>query len=170
MPDPTEDGPDYKLLRSDPDKFLALVQEGIRWHPTASIGYFRRHHAWERLGRRDLALSDLDYCLRLEPDCITFLARGRLLRNMGRHQDAIADFNRAEAADPDLWPAALGPLCRADSYARLGNEAAALADCMHLPDDHWAPGVFGTPAGGKQEVTEKIREIARKHSRGNRTS
>lgn len=170
MPDPTEDGPDYKLLRSDPKRFLAIVQDQVRRHPTDSIGYFRRHHAWERLGRKDLALKDIDHCLSLKPTCIRFLARGRLLRGMGRHQDAITDFNRAEAADPELWTAAMGPLCRADCYARLGNEAAALADCMRLPEDHWTPGVFGTPAGNKQEVTEKIKKIARRHSRGNKTS
>jgi len=28
-----DDGPDYKLLKSDPQKFLALVQEQIRQNP-----------------------------------------------------------------------------------------------------------------------------------------
>jgi tetratricopeptide (TPR) repeat protein len=164
MPGRSEDGPDHTLLRSDPDRYLALVQTYVQEHPSDPVGYFRRHHAWERLGRRDLALKDLDHCLRLEPDWITFLARGRLLRDMGRYENAISDFNRAEAADPEAWPTALGPLYRADCYARLGNEAAALADCARLPDDHWTPGVFGTPAGDKHEVTAEIREIARRHS------
>ena len=161
MANSQDDGPDYKLLKSDPHRFLALVQEHVRQRPSDPIGYFRRHHAWESVGRRDLALKDLDHCLSLEPDWITFLARGRLLRDMGRYRDAIADFDRAEAANPESWPTALGPLYRADCHARLGNETAALADCARLPDDHWTPGVFGTPAGDKQQVTTKIRDIAR---------
>jgi tetratricopeptide (TPR) repeat protein len=165
MPDAKDDGPDYKLLKSDPERFLAIVQDYVRQYPTDPNGYFRRHHAWERLGRRDLALKDLDHSLRLEPHWVTFLSRGCLLRELGRYDDAIADFNRAEAADPESWPMALGPLYRADCHARQGNEAAALADCARLPDDHWTPGVFGTPAGDKQEVTAKIREIARSSKR-----
>ena len=166
MRDPKDDGPDYKLLRSDPEKFLAMVQDHIRRYPRDPIGYFQRHHAWEKLGRKDLALKDLDYSLELEPHWATFLSRGCLLRGMGRYEDAIADLNRAETADPEVWPTAFGPLYRADCYARLGNEAAALADCAQLPEDHWTPGVFGTPAGNKHEVTTKIGEIARRHRRG----
>ena len=158
-----DDGPDYKLLKSDPQKFLALVQEQIRQNPGDPIGYFRRHHAWESLGRPDLALKYINHSLSLEPHWMTFLERGRLLRDMARYRDAIADFDRSEVADPESWSTSVAPLYRADCHARLGNETAALADCARLPDDHWTPGLFGMPAGNKQEVTAKIREIARQH-------
>lgn len=53
-----------------------------------------------------------------------------------------------------------GPLFRADCHARLGDEAAALADCETMPDDHWTPGLFGTPVGTKQEVAAELRRRA----------
>lgn len=63
--------------------------------------------------------------------------------------------------DQKLWIDAYGPLFRADCYARLGDEASALADCAFLKDDHFLPyGLFGTARGSKQDVIEEIRRRA----------
>ena len=70
-------------------------------------------------------------------------------------------FGRGEALDPALWEAdAIGPYFQADVYARLGDEASALAHCARLPDDFWTPGLDGAPAGGKAQIAEELRRRA----------
>lgn len=150
----------HKLLRLDPQKYLAMVEEFIRRNPHDPNGYFRRHNAWDRLGRKDLALADLNRSLELEQHPITLKARGNLLRRLGRHREAIRDFDQVEALDPDLFVDSWGPLFRAECHARLGNERAALADCARLADDHWTPGLLDAPAGDKQQVIAEVRRLA----------
>ena len=150
----------FTLLRTDPEKFLSLAEELVRSDPDDSRAYFTRHQAWSRLGRKDLALSDLNKTLSLEQHWVTYEARGNLLCELGRYREALDDFNRAEAMDPEEWAGGFGPLFRADCHARLGDETAALADCARLPDDHWTPGVFGAPAGNKAQVTDEVRRRA----------
>jgi hypothetical protein len=53
-----------------------------------------------------------------------------------------------------------GPLYRADCHASLGNVEEALADCAMLDEEHWTPGMDGTPAGHKSDVTAEIRQLA----------
>ena len=87
---------------------------------------------------------------------------GEVYRHIGEYEKALGDFDRAEAIDPEGWEKdiVLGLLDQADTHARLGNEAAALACCARLPDDFWTPGMNNTPSGGKAEIAEKIRQIA----------
>jgi tetratricopeptide (TPR) repeat protein len=150
----------FQLWRTDPQKFWELTNERVERHPDSANAYFGRHQAWERLGRLDLALDDLDKALALEDHFVTWRAKGGVLHAMGRYSEAIAALDRSEQMKPDEWPQALGPLIRADCHARLGNLAAALADCATLPDDHWTPGVFGLPAGDKQEIAKELRRRA----------
>ena len=150
----------FDLLRSDPEKYLELAEEFVRQNPDSRHAYFCRHQAWTHLGERELALADLDKALSLEQHHVTYRARGRLLRDMNRYDEAIEDFNKSEAMNPEAWLGGFGPLFRADCHARLGNPEAALADCATLRDDHWTPGVSGTPAGDKAEVTAEIRRLA----------
>ena len=156
----------FGLLRSEPEKYLALADEFIRQNPDDPHGYFTRHWAWERLGRMDLALADLNHSLRLEPHHVTFRARGLVHRALGRYQEAIDDLNKSQAIDPQSWAGNFSALFRADCHARLGDLEAALADCAALRDDHWTPGVFGAPAGTKGEVTAEIRRVALAVRRG----
>jgi tetratricopeptide (TPR) repeat protein len=121
------------------------------------------------LERPDLALADLDKSLSLESHNVTLRSRGNVLRSMGRYAEAIKDFDRSEALDPIAWREAYGPLFRADCHARLGIEAAALADCDQLDSDHWTPGVHGAPAGTKAQVIAQVRRLAassKRHSSG----
>jgi len=98
--------------------------------------------------------------LALEDHYATHNARGDVLHALGRYQEAIESYKRSEALDPTQWIGGFGPLFRADCHARLSNEAAALADCDTMLDNHWTPGLFGTPAGTKQEVAAELRRRA----------
>jgi len=149
----------FQLRKTDPEKFLELMNALVAEHPDDPNSYFARHQAWSRLGQFETALADLDKSLDLEDHYVTHRARGRILHQLGRYQEAIEAFNRCERMEPAQW----GRFCalvRADCHARLGNETAALADCSTMPDDHWTPGLFGAPAGNKQEVAVELRRRA----------
>lgn len=158
----------YALLRSDPERFLEICNRHIEQNPMDSDGYYDRHNAWAKLGQFDLALADLATSLALKPDFTTYRSRGYLLRKLGRYREAIADFDTAEAMEPEEWPDGFHLGFRADCHARLGNEAAAMADCARIPDDHWTPAVLGMPGGNKQQLTAELRRIAREVARGPR--
>jgi len=150
----------FQLLRADPEAYLELINEFVAQHPDRANLYFARHQGWECLGLFELALDDLDKSLALEDHYVTHRARGKILRSLGRYREAIDAYDRSEQLDPTQWKGGFGPLFRGDCYARLGDEAAALADCDTMPDDHWTPGLFGTPAGNKQEVADELRRRA----------
>ena len=145
----------YQLLK-DPERFLELTNQLIERHPDDPLAYFSRHQAWESLGLLDFALADLDTSLALEDHYSTHDARGDVLRRLGRYREAIDEYKRSEQMNPIQWEGGFGRLFRADCHARLGDEAAALADCETMPNDHWTPGLFGTPAGNKQEVAAEL--------------
>lgn len=154
----------FQLWRTDPQKFWEVTNKRVEEHPDSPKAYFGRHQAWERLGWLDLALGDLDKSLSLEDHPVTHDARGKILRELGRYCEAIDAYNRSEQMDPDEWLGGFGPLFRADCHARLGDEAAALADCATLPDDHWKPGMFGLPLGingtSRRRFTAGLRPLA----------
>ncbi len=151
----------FGLLRTAPQKYLAMADEFVRENPNHAGGYFHRYYAWEKLGDHQRALDDLETSLRLEPHPTTYRAKGRLLRAMKQYQAAIEALSMSKTMDPKGWIDAYGPLFRADCHAQLGDEAAAIADCALLKDNHFLPyGVFGTPSGNKQEVIAEIRRRA----------
>jgi len=151
---------EFQLLRNDPEAYLELTNGFVEQHPDNANAYFARHHAWESLGLPDLALADLDKSLALEDHHTTHGARGRILHGLGRYREAIDAYDRSERLDPTQWEGGFGALFRADCHALLGDESAALADCETMPDDHWTPGLFGAPAGTKQEVAAELRRRA----------
>lgn len=155
-----------ELLRSDPQKYLALANELVRQNPSDSGAYWDRYSAWHKLGRNDLALQDLNKSLELKRTPSRLINRGELHRELVQYSEAIKDFDEAETLDPELWIGSFGSLYRADCHARLGNEKAALADCARLPEDHWTPGLDGTPKGNKQQVIAEIRRRAAAAKRG----
>jgi tetratricopeptide (TPR) repeat protein len=147
-------------LWSDPQKYLKQVNERIRRNPNDADAYYDRHLAWEKLGKLDLALVDLDKSLSLQEHPITRLRRGELLHKMRRYQDAIDELDRLQKMQPKEWPFALAALTRADCHARLGNVEAALADCASLHEETWTPGLDGLPPGDKERITTFIAEVA----------
>ena len=157
-----------RLMRADPARLLELCNERVQREPNSGAAYFARHQAWRRLGNHALAMADLDKSLELEHHYATYGARGNLLREMGRYREAIADFNKSQESDPEAWVNGFNQVFRADCYAHLGDEAAVIADCADIPDDYWTPGPFSTPPGGKAEVTEALRCLARQPKRKRR--
>ncbi len=100
----------FHLLRTDPQKFMALANKLVEQHPTDRKAYFSRHWAWAHLDRSDLALADLDKSLALEDNFVTHRVKGRLLHSIGCYEEAIASLDRCERMEPERWTEALGPL------------------------------------------------------------
>jgi tetratricopeptide (TPR) repeat protein len=150
----------YKERLRNPQKYLADAQELVCQNPTDSFAYSERADAWANMGRKDVALLDMNMAIALQPHWTDYETRACILRDLGRYDEALDDLNRAEAMDPQTWATGYGLLVRADTHARLGDEAAALADCARLRDDHWTPGMFDTPKGTKDQVAEELRRRA----------
>jgi tetratricopeptide (TPR) repeat protein len=157
----------HKLLRTDPQKYLGIVNEWIKESPDDPNPYFSRHYAWMNLGEPRRALDDMNTSIKLEPNRYSFLARGEVHRHLGEYEQAVHDFAAAEAIDPENWQRDVtGLLFQADSRARLGQEQQALDYCRRLPDEFWTPGINGAPAGGKAEIADELRRRAFKARRG----
>jgi tetratricopeptide (TPR) repeat protein len=154
----------HDILRTDPQRYLRIVNGWIEQNRENSHAYFDRHSAWMRIGEPQRALADLNKVIELQsqPSAMSLMARGEVYRHLGHHELALADLDRAETIDPEDWQHGIvfGLLYQADSHARLGNEAAALNCCARLPDDFWTPGLNGAPSGDKAEVAEKLSGIA----------
>jgi tetratricopeptide (TPR) repeat protein len=152
----------HKILQSDPQRYLRIVNEWIQENPKNSHAYFSRYLGWMKIGEPRLALEDLNKVIELKPDMVAFMSRGEVHRHLGEYEKALEDFDCGEAIDPREWEedVVFGLLYQADTYARLGNEASALAYCARLPDDFWTPGVYGAPGGGKADIVDKLRRIA----------
>jgi tetratricopeptide (TPR) repeat protein len=151
-----------KILRTDPRKYLEIVDEWIARDPQDATALFDRHYAWLALGEPQKALADLDSAIALEPNNpADFFVRGRVHHQLGEYRQAIDDFNRGEAINPQEWQDhAIGLLFQADCHARLGDEITALSCCSRLPDYFWTPGLFGVPRGGRDEIAPQLRQIA----------
>jgi tetratricopeptide (TPR) repeat protein len=154
------------LLKTDPAGYLALCNEFIEQSPSDPGAYFSRHQAWCRLDRGELALRDLDTSLALRERPGPRLARARLLARLGRHHDAMDEFNLVEALYKEDFIDHRAAQIRAYCHAQLGDEKAAIADCASLPDDFWRPDTRGIPGGTKEELAAKLREIAAEVRRG----
>jgi len=159
----------HNLCRSDPYRYLSIVNRWIENDPTNIDTYFSRHFGWLEVGDLPRALSDLDYVISHEgePNVMSYFSRGLLHRQMQQYEKSVQDFDTAETIDPKGWgeDVVFGLYFQADAHARLGNEAAALACCARLPDDFWTPGIHGAPRGGKAEVAEELRRMAAKARR-----
>jgi tetratricopeptide (TPR) repeat protein len=151
----------HKVLRSDPQHYLSIVNQWIQSNPNNPQAYFDRHFAWMKIGEPVRALEDLNKVVELSAEPVAFHFRGEVYRHLGEYHKALSDFDRAEALNPTQWDeAGFGLLYQADCHARLGDEASALAHCARLPDDFWTPGVNGAPSGDKSQVSEQLRRIA----------
>jgi len=151
----------HELRRENLQSYLDIVNEWLRNNPKNFRAYFRRHFAWNDMGEPRRALADLNKVIELAPTPAAFCARGRVYRQIDEHQNALADFRRGEAMNPKKWEdAAITLLYEADSHARLGDAASAIACCARLPEDFWTPGLDGAPGGGKAEIAAELRRIA----------
>jgi len=151
----------HKMLRTDPQGYLRIVNDWIQDNPNNSHAYFDRHYAWMKIGEPQRALDDLNKVIELNPAPVAFCCRAEIYRHLGEYTKALSDFDRAEALNPARWDEdAFGLLYQADCHARLGDEASALAHCARLPEDFWTPGLNGAPSGDKTQIAEQLRRIA----------
>jgi tetratricopeptide (TPR) repeat protein len=152
----------HDLRRSNLQRYMEIVNEWLRENPRNPRAYFRRHYAWDDMGEPRRAIDDLTRAIQLAPkNQAIFCARGRIYRQLGEHENALADFCRGEAINPKVWEdQAITLFYQADSYAQVGDEANALACCERLPSDFWTPGFDGAPGGGKAEIAAELRRIA----------
>jgi len=154
----------HKILRSDPQRYLRMVNGWIEENPANLHAYFDRHLVWIKLGEPRRALDDLNKVVEFEstPDPMSLMSRALVYRHLGEYEKALEDFDCAEAINRQGWEKNIvfGVLFQADTHARLGNETAALTCCTRLPDDFWTPGIYGAPGGDKAEVADKLRRIA----------
>jgi tetratricopeptide (TPR) repeat protein len=58
----------HKLLRTDPRRYLQIVNGWIHENPANSHAYFDRHLAWMKLGDSQRALEDLNKVIQLDPE------------------------------------------------------------------------------------------------------
>ena len=86
----------HNVLRSDPQRYLQIVNNWINKNPNNSLAYFDRHFAWMKIGKPQLALDDLNTVVELDPDVSAFFSRGLVHRHLGQYEKALADFDRGE--------------------------------------------------------------------------
>jgi tetratricopeptide (TPR) repeat protein len=151
----------HKILRTDPQRYLHIVNEWIEKNPENTHAYFNRHQAWMRIGEPRRALDDLNKAIAVDRRPSLLEARGGVYRHLGEYVKALDDYRSAEAMDPAKWEEdAFGLLFQADVHARLGDESAALACCARLPENFWTPGLHDAPAGDRAAVAERLKLIA----------
>jgi tetratricopeptide (TPR) repeat protein len=76
----------HKILRSDPQRYLRIVNEWIQDNPENPHAYFDRHFAWMKIGEPLRALGDLNKVIELKPDMVSFLSRGEVNRHLGEYE------------------------------------------------------------------------------------
>ena len=151
----------HKILRSDPQRYLQIVNEWIQDNPGNSHAFYDRHQAWMRIGEPRKALEDLNKAIALRTNQTALVARGEVYRYLGEYEKALNDYHTGEAIDPAQWEEdAFGLLFEADAHARLGDEEKALACCARLPEGFWTPGLKDAPAGDRVAVAGKLKLIA----------
>jgi tetratricopeptide (TPR) repeat protein len=105
-------------MAADLERYIAGSPAPEDWRE-----YANRARAFHMLGRPEQGLTDANHALDLcprEPTVLT--ARGHILADLGRHDDAVADLTAALAADPN-------PFCRAEANALLARlQQAATTD------------------------------------------
>lgn len=151
----------HELRRANPKRFLEIMDKWLEENPGDFRPYITRHFVWSDLGDPRRALDDLNTAIELAPSQAVFCVRGRVYRQLGEHEKALADFHRGESINAKEWQEHVIPLLyQADSYAHVGDETKALECCARLPDDFWTPGLDGAPPGNKAEIAAELRRIA----------
>ena len=154
----------HKILRKDPQRYLQITSDHIRENPRDRHAYFSRHYGWMKIGEPQLALEDLNKAIELKPTQVAYAARGIVHQHMGAYHEALADFERGEALDPEGWsenPVVL--VHQADCHARLGDEEKALAYGSRLSDTFYMWGLGSPPGGYKPDILDGLRRIAARH-------
>jgi tetratricopeptide (TPR) repeat protein len=150
----------HDIRRTDPRRYLKIVDGWLNENPNNRHAYCGRHFAWMDFGEPRRALEDMNKVVELNPDADAFFLRGEVFRHLGEYEKALDDFDRSERMMPDWEDFGFGLLFQADCHARLGDEGKALSCCERLPNDFWTPGIFDAPGGDKTAVEPQLRLIA----------
>lgn len=105
---------------------LADFAEATRLEPTLVAVEFARGRTCFKAGRLPEAHAALDRYLAAKPaHADAYLLRARIRSGLRRHAEAVSDFDRHLALNPQAAPE--GFIERADACAAMGDRAAALA-------------------------------------------
>lgn len=110
------------------DNFVSAIEfftQAIFLEPDSKIAYGRRAIAYRSLGEYDLAITDFDKNVELNPNYNSYSNRGKTHQNMQNYEAAIADFSVAIEFAPYLF---LPYNDRAFAYTKLGNYESAIGD------------------------------------------
>ena len=149
--DPTADSDDQRKAFHQ-----AVVDAGdaVKLAPSAPLGHVLRGTVAEYRGDTARARADFDVAAGLTP-FETFTARGRLLRQLGERDAAMADLNRAVAMGPDQ---AATYLARGRAWRQWRDYPRALQDfakAIELDPDAIAPRLN---YGGTLESLDRMPE------------
>jgi len=101
----------------------------------------------------DRALADYDAALDLAPDAYTCNARGALIASLGRLEEALEDYARAEALDPDYPETYFN---RGYVYKLLGEDERAVVEFERFLsfESHWNDEMVAQAEAYIKEITE----------------
>jgi tetratricopeptide (TPR) repeat protein len=92
------------MKRGDADAAIEDYTKSIEIFPTA-VAHLNRASARRQKGDREGALDDFKRAIELNPrDATSYYARGQLLLDLGREQEARKDFARCLELDPKMKP------------------------------------------------------------------
>ena len=115
----------------------------IDQRPATAWDYFGRARSWSAQGRSELALSDFDRAIALNPKFgAAFNGRGNEHFRLGDYERAIADYNEAVFLDPNPGIAYCN---RAGAWLKSGEVEIALDDYSEAIERNptYAPAYFG---------------------------
>lgn len=107
---------------------VELWTDVARKSPAVPRAYLNRGGAHAARREWDLAIADFSHAIQLRPEGASFMGRGMALREMGRVQDAIADFTAAASYAETAEIEALALRNRGAAWAFLGNDLKAIED------------------------------------------
>ena len=113
----------FRILKN-PDQAIEAYERAIELDPADLPARVSEAAILQELGEFDRALETYDEIIRRSPNAEAFCNRGTCLQRMGRHAEAIEDFKRAIAVNPNLAEA----LCNLGiAHRSLGDIPAALS-------------------------------------------
>lgn len=116
---------------------VQFFTEAIRQNPNAD-DYLSRGIAWKARGENDIAISDYNECIRLDPlRSDAWSNRGNAWNDKGEYDNAIADFNEAIRLDPQFAYAYNGRGIAWGSQGEWDKAIAEFTETIRL-DPHYA--------------------------------
>ncbi len=149
---------DCSFIRGDFDKALADYNTALWINPNSVRGHAARGGYWEWLKRYDLAMTDFDAALKLDPKfAVSYHAhRGNCRARQGQNDQALADFDAALRLEPDNAHACnavawFRATCQEAKY-RDGKLALTLATRACQKTDSQGYGIIDTLAAAHAEA------------------